>query len=236
MGWTGTIMYWGRKATNKDLFLEAYPSYKRALDEGRIKLSQKGSNVFVLFQRDVPSSEHYGKYGVIEFLCRREPNEFITKDIDAVDNLCFGFPKSWCDFLDKSDPDVQKYLAARAEFEAKEKSKCKPEIGDVLECVASREISWSDGHSIAKGEKFYVTVGTLNPWSAKKQKAYIQARPGTVWKNGEWKWEMSRTNYRIGGSSFKSLESVKKLSADEVKAIVDDYVAKMKRIAEKEAV
>ena len=232
MGWSSDFLgYWNGKDTNKNLFLRAYPSYGRMAEEGKIKVSQKGSDIFVLYKCDV-KGDYFGKWWVTCFLCRREKgHEFFTKDIDAIDNLCFGFPKSWVALLDKDNEMVKKYIEAREEAEAKTKAKGKIEIGDWVEAVAPYEITWNSGHSIAEGEKFHLYVKVLNPYAKKKQKSYVVAQPGMVWRNGACEWEMNLTNRRISNSTFKNLKSVRKMTAEEIDAVVSERKSQMAKEA-----
>lgn len=233
MGWTGTFLYWNRHDTNKDLFLRAYPSYRKLLEENKIQLSQKGSNVYMLYQCDITTSENFGKRFVCCFLCQRDSkrSEFLTKDIDAISNSCFDFPKSWLDFLDKSDSDIQKYIQEREEWENKQKSKGKFEIGDYAKCIASYEISWSNGRVIKKDEEFYIQIGCLNPYASKKTKSYVVVVPRSDWK-GEW--SMQSSGCRIKGNTFKHCKSVVKLSEDDVKQIVEAEHQKVIKQAKKD--
>lgn len=225
MGWTGSFIYWNKKDTNKDLLVRAFPSLQKELDEGTRKLSQKGSDVYMLFKCNV-KGEYFGKWWVACYLCRREKGgEFMTKDIDAISNHCFDFPKSWIDLLDKTDTEVQEYIKAREEWENKQKSKVKFEIGDYVKSVTSYDITWS-GFKINKGDVFYIHIQCLNPWANKKTKAYVITKPHSNWK-GEW--QMVDDNYRIKGSTFNNLESAIKLSEEDVRQIVK--AEKQKEIA-----
>ena len=218
MGWTGSFIWWNKHDTNKDLLLRAFPSREKLFKEGKIKLSQKGSDVFMLYQCDIPG-EYFGKWFVCCYLCRREKGgEFMTKDIDAVSNHCFGFPKSWIDFLDKSDPEVQEYIKARELYENKMKSKTKFDFGDYVKCVAGYKITWNGGYKIEEDEIFYIHISVLNSWSKKKTKAYVVCEPHCNWKGN---WEMTECMRRISGTTFKNCKSVEKLSENDIKKIVE---------------
>lgn len=227
MGWTGDFMYWNRKETNKDLLMRAYPSIKEGFEQGRYKLSQKGSDVYMLYQCDIPTSKDYGKWYVAKYLCRRRQNEFMTKDIDAIDNDCFDFPKDWLKYLDAGDSYISRYLKAREEFEQKQKKAEKYDFGDVVKCKAVSSISWSDGHRIAEGGTFYVRIKVLNPYASKRTKSFVVVEPRKPY--GE-SWQFASTMYRVNATSFKYAEKQKMTESD-----IMEVLKKAEREAEDEA-
>lgn len=48
MGWCSDYTYWSKRDTNKDILLRTRPSWRPLVERGELKLSQKGSNVYVL--------------------------------------------------------------------------------------------------------------------------------------------------------------------------------------------
>lgn len=207
MGWTGSFIWWNKRDTNKDLLVRAFPSMKKYIDEGTRKLSQKGSDVYVL------DRNKDGIWYVVCYLCRREKGgEFMTKDIDAIYNHCFGFPKSWIALLDKNDEVVQEYIKAREEWESKQKPKKSFKVGDYVKCVASYEISWNGGYKIQPDEVFYVHIDYLNPFSSRKTKSYVICKPCCN--------RLASFGRRIKGSTFNNLKSAVKLSESEIQQII----------------
>jgi hypothetical protein len=101
----------------------------------------------------------------------------LTKDIDAIGNYCFDFPKSWIKYLDKNNEDVKNYIQKRNEYEeSKKASKInKVKIGDIIECESKYDIRWADGRIIKANEKFFVKVSVHNPYAKKKTKDYLVA-------------------------------------------------------------
>lgn len=178
MGWTGDYMIWNRSESNKDLLMRSNSWIKKGVDEGKYKLSQKGSDVYMLYQCDIENSEDFGKWFVMCWLCRRNAknHEFLTKDIDALSNHRYDFPKNWCSQLDRSIPTVKEYLDSREEYEQKQKSKTAYKVGDVLHCKnGSYALEWTDGKTIAPDEEFFVRVSTVNPYAKRKQMCFIIA-------------------------------------------------------------
>ncbi len=222
MGWSGDFTYWNSRDTNKDIFLRTRPSIARKVEEGTFKVSQRGNNVYLLYQCDI-KGEYFGKWFVCCYLCRREKGgEFMTKDIDALSNNCFDFPKSWISYLDKSLPEVKVYIDKRNEWENSERIKLKIDFDDYLKCVAPYKIEWNS-FSIKTGDTFYVHIGSLNPWAKRKQKCYIITQPSSVYRSNGLEYKMIDTYYRISNSTFKNIKSVIKLSEKDINQIVEDY-------------
>lgn len=195
MGWSGDFTHWSRRDTNKDIFLRCYPSIKAKVEDGEYKISQKGSNIYLLGKTED------GKYCVDCILCRRDDGqEFMTKGIGALENHCFDFPKSWLSYLDPNDELVKEYLKARAEYEAKQKSKTKIDFGDIIECTANYDISWGSLHKLTKGETARFVVRKLNPYARRVQKAYVLQVKRKNWEGAEI-WDT--TNCRLSASTFK---------------------------------
>lgn len=195
MGWCGDYTYWSKRDTNKDILLRTRPSWKPLVESGELKLSQKGSNVYIL------GKGTDGKYWVDCYLCRREKGgEFMTKGISALSNHCFDFPKSWLPFLDNTNDVVKEYIKAREEYEAKQKSKPKIDFGDTIECTANYDVSWSNGYKLAKGETARFYVKKLNPYARRVQKAYVLQVKRKNWEGVE---EWYTTNCRLSSSTFK---------------------------------
>lgn len=192
MGWTGSFIWWNNRESNKELFLRAYPSYRTEIENGTYKIAQSGSNVYILGE-----SINGGKC-VSCVLCRRykKDGEFCTKFIDAISNHCFGFPQSWIAELNQDDPDVQQYIKARQEDKAK---KQKYEIGDLIECVAHREIFWSDYFTVKENDTFYIKVERWTSHSGRKNKHYVVY---TKDKDGSF----GRTHFRLTQKTFKYLK------------------------------
>ncbi len=198
MGWTGTFGYWHNKETNLDIFKRLYnTSLEREIEEGKVKACQRGSSIYILFPTKA------GKYWICKYLCQRNKrnNEFLTKDIDAIYNRCFDFPKSWLKYLDSNDEEVGKYLAERAVFECK-KNVSKIKIGNTLECVAPYDIEWSDGSVIKKNEKFFVNVKLHNLYVKKRTKDYVIAQQVV---NVKGEKTFINTYHRISNKTFKNV-------------------------------
>lgn len=152
MGWTGIYKQY---KTNLDNI--KYDVHRGKTEEENLYykgFTQRGSSVYVLYQkkRDM-------KYFVICYLCQTTHchgySEFMYKDIDAVSNHCFDFPKKWVDLLDKDDKEVQEYIAARNAYEQKKKTEHKLKLGDMFLCKSHFDINWGS-YSIKKGEEFYI--------------------------------------------------------------------------------
>lgn len=204
MGWFGDFTYWNKRDTNKDIFLRVHPTIKQKIESGEYKISQSGSNVYLL------GKGTDGKYWVDCYLCRREKGgEFMTKGIGALENHCFNFPKSWLPYLDSTEEVVKEYIRAREEYEAKQKSKTKIDFGDTIECTANYDISWSNSYKIGKGETARFVVQKLNPYARRVQKAYVlQVKRKHIDGSDYW----YQTNCRLSASTFKhGVSDVKKV-------------------------
>ena len=208
MGWEGIPLWQLNGRTNKELLLSARNSIRKGYEEGKYLLSQSGSDVFILYQCDIEKSEDFGKYFVACYLCRRNRNEFLVKDIDAITNHCL-FPKKWIEYLDRENEDVKNYIAWRKEYDARKKTEEHYEIGDYVRCVntSGHIIEWNDGKKIKDNESFYVSVEVLNPWSKKKNKAFVICDlHKNVFTN---KYEFVRRPYRLNFFSFKEVQKKK---------------------------
>ena len=195
MGWCGNYTYWSKRDTNKDILLRTRPSWRPLIERGELKLSQKGSNVYVL------GKTANGYSWVCCYLCKREKGkEFLTKDIDAIGNHCYDFPKSWIAFLPQDNEKVQEYIKARTEYEAKQKSKANIDFGDIIECTANHNISWNNSYKIGKGETARFVVQKLNPYARRVQKAYVLQIKRKNWEGAE---EWYTTNCRLSSGTFK---------------------------------
>lgn len=195
MGWCSVYTYWSKRDTNKDILLNTRPSWRPLIERGELKLSQKGSFFYVL------GKTANGYSWVCCYLCKREKGkEFITKDIDAIYNHCYDFPKSWITFLPQDNEKVQEYIKARTEYEAKQKSKANIDFGDIIECTANHNISWNNRYKIGKGETARFIVQKLNPYARRVQKAYVLQIKRENWEGAE---EWYTTNCRLSSSTFK---------------------------------
>lgn len=215
MGWTESFIEWNRKDTYKDLLLRAYPSMKKYIEEGTRKLSQKGNTVYVL------DKNKEGVWYVVCYLCQKNrKGGFFTKDIDAINNDCFDFPKSWLKLLDKNDENVKRYITSRTKWEEEQKSKTKYEIGDYLRCVANNTISWSGGYKIKANEVFYIHITNKSRFNGKRKiKQYQICEPDGY-------FGMADRLRRIDGKSFKSdywIKSAEKISKEEIDRLVTEY-------------
>ena len=205
MGWDGIPLWQLNGRTNKELLLSARSSIRKGYEEGKYLLSQSGSDVFILYQCDIENSEYFGKYFVACYLCRRNRKEFLIKDIDAITNRCL-FPKKWIEYLDGENEEVKNYIAWRKEYDAKKKTEEYYEIGDYVRCVntTGSTIEWNDGKKIKADESFYVSVDVLNPYSKKKNKAFVICDlHKNVFTN---KYEFVRRPYRVNSSSFQEVQ------------------------------
>lgn len=205
MGWTSVSVWQCRGKTNKDYLLSCNSFLEKGLEEGKYQFSQSGSDVFILYQSDIKDSPDFGKYFVSCYLCRRHRKEFYWKDIDAITNHCL-FPKKWISFLDKDNEDVKNYIAWRKEYEARKKTEEYYEIGDYVRCVntTGSTIEWNDGKKIKADESFYVSVEVLNPFSKKKNKAFVICDiHKNIFTN---KYEFVKRPYRVNSSSFQEVQ------------------------------
>lgn len=222
MGWTGTFVHYWKGDTNKDLLMRAYPSIARGVEEGRYKLSQKGSHVYMLYQCDIPENKSYGKWFVCKYLCSRNKGEFLTKDIDAISNHCFDFPKDWLKYLDATNPDIAEYLEKRKLHEQTSTKASDFKIGDYVKCVAPYELNWSSGYKISKGEMFYIHIRRHSIYTKRATKEYVITKPRFSMADWEHKpaneWYMNDNIYRISTSVFNSSKG-QKLSADDLQEI-----------------
>lgn len=208
MGWTGTFVHYWKGDTNKDLLMRAYPSIARGVEEGRYKLSQKGSHVYMLYQCDIPESKNYGKWFVCKYLCSRNKGEFLTKDIDAISNHCFDFPKDWLKYLDATNPDIAEYLEKRKLHEQTSTKASDFKIGDYVKCVANCTISWADGYEIKMGETFYVQI-YKSGFTKRMTKGYrVVAVDGHGLRS-------------IRSTTFKYLKDKQKMSEQEIKVLYE---------------
>lgn len=195
MGWSGNFTHWSRRDTNKDIFLRCYPSIKAKVEDGEYKITQKGSNIYLLGKTED------GKYCVDCILCHREDGqEFMTKGIGALENHCFDFPKSWLSYLDPNDELVKEYLKARAEHEARQKAKTVFTFGDIIECIPNYDIEWGSSYKANKGEPLYLKVEKLNPYAKRATKMYVVAIKRKDF-DGVETW--CTTNRKIRTSTFK---------------------------------
>ena len=173
MGWTGNFIHWTKYDSNKELFLRAYPSYASEYQKGDIKLSEHGSILYMLYKYNDKGVE---KYHICAFLTQRNKsrNEFLTKDVGALENGYFDFPESWVKYLDKSNPEIALALERRKQYkDSKKQSKDNVQFGSLFKCTAKREISWQSGYTISEGEDFYVKIGVLNPYARRKTKCFV---------------------------------------------------------------
>lgn len=152
MGWTG--IYKQYKTNLDNIKYDVHNGKTEEENYWYKDFTQRGSNVYVLYQRKKDMT-----YFIICYLCRTEHchgySEFMYKDIDAVYNHCFDFPKKWVELLDKDDKEVQEYIAARNAYEQKKKTEHKVKLGDVFLCTYDFDLSWG-GFKISSGEEFYI--------------------------------------------------------------------------------
>ena len=198
MGWTGTYCSWGNKESNLNIFKRVYdPSLTREIESGKSKICQRGSNIYVLYP-----IRHGEAHWVVKYLCQRnkKDNEFLTKDIDAITNDCFDFPKAWLDYLPKDSERVAEYLQKRKDYENSKVKVAKIQYNDILECVSNVDIEWNNGYSIKKGDKFFVHVCKHNPFARRTTKDYVITQQ-TVNYKGEKVW--SDDCRRISSRTFK---------------------------------
>ena len=161
MGWVGMYKKYKTNLENvKYCVLYGETENKTQWYKG---LVQRGSSVYLLVQ-----NKNDNRYWVCCILCqnvrRKGYSEFMYKDIDAIENMCFDFPKKWVSLLDANDPDIKKYITARNEYEQKKKSAYKPKLNDLFRCKSSRSINFG-GYTINSGEEFYIKY---NDWYGRK--------------------------------------------------------------------
>lgn len=161
MGWTG--MYREYKTNLENVKYCVLYGKEENENQWYRELVQRGSSVYLLGQ-----NKDDKRYWVDCILCqnvrRKGYTEFMYKGIGAIENMCFDFPKRWVSLLDANDPDIQKYIIARNEYEQKKKSTYTPKLNDLFKCKSSQDITWG-GYTIEAGEEFYIKY---NDWYGHK--------------------------------------------------------------------
>lgn len=133
-----------------------------------VKTVMKGTTCFAL-------KEFENKHYILGLLTSIRGNEFYYKDI-GINPYEQGFivPLSILKEFKPSTEEDSKWLETQLKKSKELKSKTiKYDIGDILECKANNDISWSTGHELKKGEKFFVTVRRLNPFKSKTKKIFV---------------------------------------------------------------
>ena len=198
MGWDGTFTHWNSKETNKDIFLRGYPNYINRIENEGWKISQRGSDLYILFKstKDI--------WWIEKVYCRKRKNEFLTKEIDAISNSCFDFPEVWLNYLDPTDKDVIRYITERTLNKAVNFQRTREtqsfNIGDVVLCRSDYSIHWNS-FSIKENEDFYVLI-EKNPKTKRNSKLYVIVRQ--EFNEFTDKWYYHTCPYRIKQKTFNA--------------------------------
>lgn len=197
MGWTG--YYVNGKINRKNECLDVIEgSYYGKT----IKTAMRGTEFYAL-------KEHKGRQYIMVLLTNIHGSEFLYKDIElSPHEQGYIVPPSLLrEFKPSTEEDAKWLEAQTAESRRLKEETVKYDIGDILECKADTEVSWSTGHKLAENEKFFVTVEKLNPFKPKSKKVFVITEHEQDYK-GEYRWV--RRFRRLDKKYFTVLGKVQK--------------------------